>query len=145
MLLIVEGHSCTSIHSCLIEHITKTYHSASPGAKKHVFHKPAIEKPIKGVTKKDLWNKSSRDFDSQDVPGSTSYESKKRQTRIIRGLRTWYCIYMEDREQRHSDHARLKQNNKMLKALIRHHKIDMPTDKWSEDEWTDLDDEEDAF
>ena len=97
------------------------------------------------MTKKDLRNKSTIDFDYQDVPGSTSYESKKRQTRIIRGLRTWYCIYLEDREKRHRDRARLKQNNKMLKELTRHHKIDMPTNKGSEDEWSDIEEEKDVF
>ena len=58
------------IHA-FIQHVTETYYDAGPGAKKHGFHKPAIEKPNKGVTKKDLRNKSTRDFDSQDVPSFT--------------------------------------------------------------------------
>ena len=80
-----------------------------------------------------------------DILGSTSYESKRRHNRIIRGLRTWYCIYMEDWEKRHKDRTRLKQNNKLLKALIKHHKIDMPVDKGSEEEWSDESDEGDVF
>ena len=119
--------------------------SVTPSVKKHGYHKPVVEKPIKGVTKKDLRNKSTRDFNYQDIPGSTSYECKKRQARIIHGLRTWYCIYLEDREKRHNDRARLKKNNKMLKELIRHHKIDMPTEQGTEDEWSDLDEENDVF
>jgi hypothetical protein len=44
-------------------------------------------------------------------------------------------------ERRHKDRARIKQNNKMLKALIRHHKIVMTTLAGSGEEWSDLDDE----
>jgi hypothetical protein len=52
---------------------------------------------------------------------------------------------MEDREKRPKDCARLKQNNRMLKALIRHQKIDMPTLAGSKEEWSDLEDEGDVF
>lgn len=128
-----------------IEHATKQYYSAGPGGKRNGIYKPALDKPIKGVTKKDLEGKHTRDFDSMEIPGSTSYESKRRQLRIIRGLRTWYCIYMEERERRHKDRARLKQNNQLLKALIRHHNIDMPADQGSKEEWSDLGEEGDVF
>ena len=99
---------------------------------------PPIDKPIVGVTKKSLRNKNTSGAEYMDIPGSSSYESKMWQKWIIRGLRTWYCIYMEDREKRHRDRDRLKQNNKMLKALIKHHKIDMQVLPGSEDEWSDL-------
>jgi hypothetical protein len=71
-----------------------------------VLTKPLIEKPIKGVTPNYLMDMSTRDADYcvEDI----AYESKRRQARIIRGLETWYCIYMEDREKCHKDRARLK-------------------------------------
>jgi hypothetical protein len=80
-----------------------------------------------------------------DLPGSTNYEKKMKQNRILRELRSWYCIYMEDREKSHRDRVRLKQNNMMLKALIKHHKIDMPVLAGSEEEWSDLGEEGDVF
>ena len=52
---------------------------------------------------------------------------------------------MEDREKRHKDRARLKQNNQMLKALIKHFKVDMKVYPGSEDEWSDLGSEGDVF
>ena len=97
------------------------------------------------MTKKSLRNKAPRDVEYMDIPGSSSYESIKRQNRIIRGLRTWYCIYMEDREKRHKDRARLKQNNQLLKAIIKHHNIDVPVLPNTEDKWSDLADEGDVF
>ena len=80
-----------------------------------------------------------------DIPGSSTYESKRRKQQIIRGLRTWYGIYMEDRVKHHKDRARLKHNNQMLKALIRHNKIDMLTLPGFEEEWSDLGSEHDLF
>lgn len=128
-----------------IERVTKKFYTSGKSFKRHGIHKPAVDKPIKGVTKKALRNTAPRAAEYMDIPGSSSYESKMRQKRIIRGLRTWYCIYMEDREKRHRDRARLKQNNKMLKALIKHHKIDMQVLPGSEDEWSDLGSEYDVF
>ena len=95
---------------------------------------------------RSLAGKATRDIDSMDIPGSSSYESKRRQVRIYRGFRMWCTLYMEDQEKRHKDRARLKRNNKLLKALIRHHNIDLSVDPGSEEEWSDLDhEEEDAF
>src|SRR4051812_37376724 len=94
---------------------------------------PPLTKPIVGVTKKSLRNKSTRGPEYMDIPGSSNYESKRRQHQIIRGLRTWYDIYMEDRVKHHKDRARLKQNNQMLNALIKHNNVDMPTLPGSEE------------
>jgi len=96
------------------------------------------------VRKGKQWE-PERSVEYMDILGSAGYENKKMQNRIFCGLRTWYCIYMEDRDKRHRDRARLKQNNKLLKALIKHHKIDMPVLAGSEEDWSDLVDEGDVF
>ena len=128
-----------------VEHVTKKSYTVGHFLKRHGTHSPPIDKPIVGVTKKSLRNKNTRGAEYMDIPGSSTYESKRRQQQIIRGLRTWYDIYMEDRVKRHKDRARLKHNNKLLKALIKHNKIDMPTLPGSEEEWSDLSSESDVF
>ena len=128
-----------------IERVTGKKYTSGKSFKRHGFHKPAVDRPIKGVTKKALRNTAPRAAEYMDIPGTSSYDSKLRQKRIIRGLRTWYCIYMEDREKRHRDRARLKQNNQMLKALIKHFEVDMQVYPGSEDEWSDLGSEGDDF
>jgi hypothetical protein len=91
-----------------IERVTGKKYTSGKSFKRHGFHKPAVDRPIKGVTKKALRNTAHRAAEYMDIPGTSSYDSKLRQKQIICGLRTWYCIYMEDREKRHRDRARLK-------------------------------------
>jgi hypothetical protein len=127
-----------------VERVTQKSYTNSVGnaVKRHGTHKTLIDKPIKGVTPNYLMDKSTRDAYFMD---DITYDSKRRNEWIILGLRTWYCIYMEDTEKRHKDGVRLRQNNRMLKALIRHHKIDKSTLAGSEEEWSDLEDEGDVF
>ena len=72
-----------------VEHVTKISYTVGHFLKRHGTHSSPIDKPIVGVTKKSLRNKNNRGAEYMDIPGSSTYESKRRQQQIIHGLKTW--------------------------------------------------------
>lgn len=76
----------------LIDGVTKKTYFTRYSFNRHVTQQHAIEKHLKGVTKEDPQNKSTRVVEYMDVLGSLTFEAKKRDNKLLRGMKSLFSI-----------------------------------------------------